>query len=98
MAEIDQVWDRLKKVPSPDDPIKRTQKEDAAHLLDCKRPDYQPFERIATDLSPMALSFWRDNRRVSNQRLTQELGYQLRYPSYREGLKACLNEEAAAPD
>jgi len=27
MAEIDQVWDRLKKVPSPDDPIKRTQKE-----------------------------------------------------------------------
>ena len=26
MAEIDQVWDRLKKVPSPDDPIKRTQK------------------------------------------------------------------------
>jgi len=70
----------------------------AAHLLDCKLPDYQPFERIAADLSPMALSFWRDNRRVSNQRLTQELGYQLRYPSYREGLKACLNEEAAAPD
>ena len=27
MAEIDQVWDRLKKVPSPDDPIKRTQKK-----------------------------------------------------------------------
>ena len=70
----------------------------AAHLLDCKLPDYQPFERIAADLSPMALSFWRDNRRVSNRRLTQELGYQLRYPSYREGLKACLNEEAAAPD
>lgn len=70
----------------------------AAHLLDCKLPDYQPFERIAADLSPMALSFWRDNRRVSNRRLTQELGYQLHYPSYREGLKACLNEEAAAPD
>ena len=37
MAEIDQVWDRVKKVPSPDDPIKRTQKEDAAHLLDLFR-------------------------------------------------------------
>ena len=64
MAEIDQVWDRLKKVPSPDDPIKRTQKEDAAHLLDLFRlsseaagpvdPDYpkqmQEAIRLATTL------------------------------------------------
>ncbi|MEB3177352.1 MAG: SDR family oxidoreductase [Synechococcus sp.] len=70
----------------------------AAHLLGCPLPDYQPFERIAAELSPMALSFWRDNRRVSNRRLTEELGYHLLYPSYREGLQACLNEEAAAPD
>ena len=41
----------------------------------------------------MALSFWRDNRRVSNRRLTQELGYKLLYPSYRKGLQGCLNEE-----
>ena len=37
MAEIDQVWDRLKKVPSPDDPKLSTQTEDAAHLLDLFR-------------------------------------------------------------
>ena len=37
MAEIDQVWDRLKKVPSPGDPDARTQKEDAAHLVDLFR-------------------------------------------------------------
>ncbi|MBL22229.1 MAG: hypothetical protein CMJ37_05295 [Phycisphaerae bacterium] len=37
MAEIDQVWDRLKKVPSPSDPKVRTQQEDAAHLLDLFR-------------------------------------------------------------
>ena len=38
-------------------------------------------------MSPMALSFWRDNRRVKNHKLTQKLGYALRYPSYREGLR-----------
>lgn len=65
----------------------------AAHLLGCSLPDYQDFEAIAAELSPMALSFWRDNRRVSNRRLTQELGYKLLYPSYREGLQGCLNEE-----
>ena len=65
----------------------------AAHLLGCSLPDYQDFEAIAAELSPMALSFWRDNRRVSNRRLTQQLGYKLLYPSYREGLQGCLNEE-----
>ena len=35
----------------------------------------------------MALSFWRDNCRVSNRRLTKELGYALQFPSYREGLR-----------
>ncbi len=34
---IDLVWDRLKKVPSPGDPDARTQKEDAAHLVDLFR-------------------------------------------------------------
>ena len=37
MAEIDQVWERLKKVPSQDDPNRSTQKEDAAQLLDLFR-------------------------------------------------------------
>jgi hypothetical protein len=47
-------------------------------------------------MSAMALSFWADNRRVSNQRLCGELGYQLRYPSYREGFAASLAEEQQA--
>jgi nucleoside-diphosphate-sugar epimerase len=65
----------------------------AAHLLGCKLPAVQRFELIAPQMSPMALSFWADNRRVSNQRLCGELGYQLRYPSYREGFAASLAEE-----
>ncbi|MBM3509620.1 MAG: SDR family oxidoreductase [Alphaproteobacteria bacterium] len=40
------------------------------------------------DLSPMARSFYVDNRRVRNDRLKRELGIRLRYPSYRDGLAA----------
>ena len=67
----------------------------AAHLLGCKLPPLQRFEAIAAAMSPMALSFWADNRRVRNHRLCRELGYRLRYPSYREGFRASLAEEQA---
>lgn len=65
----------------------------AAHLLGLKLPPYRRFEDIAGELSPMALSFWADNRRVCNRLLTRTLGYQLLYPSYREGFAASLQEE-----
>lgn len=65
----------------------------AAHLLGCKLPNVQRFEAIAPQMSPMALSFWADNRRVRNNLLCGELGYRLRYPSYREGFAASLAEE-----
>lgn len=68
----------------------------AAHLLQCKLPAVQRFADVAPSMSPMALSFWADNRRVSNQLLCGELGYRLRYPTYREGLAASLREEEAA--
>ena len=67
----------------------------AAHLLGCKLPAVQRFEAIAPQMSPMALSFWADNRRVRNHLLCTELGYRLRYPSYREGFAASLAEEQA---
>ena len=66
----------------------------AAHLLGCPLPELHWFEAVQDSMSPMALSFWRDNRRVSNRRLTMELGYALQFPSYREGLQACLRAEA----
>ena len=68
----------------------------AAHLLGCKLPPVQRFDGIAGAMSPMALSFWADNRRVSNHLLCQQLGYRLRYPSYREGFAASLREEQAS--
>jgi nucleoside-diphosphate-sugar epimerase len=69
----------------------------AAHLIGCKLPPLQRFEAIAGSMSPMALSFWADNRRVSNHLLCRQLGYQLRHPSYREGFAAALTEEQTLP-
>ena len=68
----------------------------AAHLLGLKLPPVERYDAIAEDMSAMARSFWSENRRASNKRLTQKLGYRLRYPSYREGYRACLAEETGA--
>lgn len=70
----------------------------AAWLLGLKLPAAERFSDIAGELSPMARSFWAENRRVSNGRLCRELGYELLYPSYRQGYRACLREEAEAPE
>jgi nucleoside-diphosphate-sugar epimerase len=43
-------------------------------------------------LSPMARSFYAENRRVANGRAKRLLGWTPRYPTYREGLAACLAE------
>lgn len=68
----------------------------ASHLLHLKLPPVERYEAIAADLSPMARSFWAENRRASNRLLCAGLGYRLHYPSYREGLAACLREEEAS--
>lgn len=44
------------------------------------------------ELSPMARAFYAENRRVANGRARRLLGWAPRYPSYREGLAACLAE------
>ena len=43
----------------------------------------------------MALSFYGESKRVRNDRLKRELGVTLRYPSYREGLRALFERRAA---
>jgi nucleoside-diphosphate-sugar epimerase len=63
----------------------------AAALLNLPPPPEIPFEQA--DLSPMARSFYDDNKRVSNARIKAELGVALRYPSYRDGLPAILAAE-----
>ena len=60
----------------------------AAQLQGVEAPPEIPFE--TADLSPMARSFYGENKRVSNQRVKEELGYSFRYPDYRTALKALL--------
>lgn len=58
----------------------------AAELTGRTPPPEVPFEKAV--MSEMARSFYADNKRVKNDRIKQELGVALRYPTYREGLQA----------
>ena len=59
-------------------------------LLDLKMPKPILFEEAKKELSPMAQSFWMENRRVSNKLLCETLGYKLIYKDYTIGLKNCF--------
>ena len=48
------------------------------------------FEEVKGELSPMAQSFWMENRKVSNKLLCETLGYKLIYKDYKAGLKNCF--------
>jgi nucleoside-diphosphate-sugar epimerase len=60
----------------------------AAGLLQMPPPPEIAFEDA--HLSPMAASFYGENKRVSNARLRTDLAVALKFPSYREGLRAIL--------
>jgi len=66
----------------------------ASSLLGLEPPAMVSLDVTAEDMSPMARSFWNDNRRVDNSRIKRDLGIQLRYPNYRAGLAAVLQAEA----
>ena len=65
----------------------------ACRLLGLPPPPLVPFAEAA--LSPMARSFYDDNKRVANRRIKEELGVRLRYPGYRDGLDALARQPAA---
>ena len=58
----------------------------AANLLGLPAPPAIPFE--TAELSPMARSFYGESKRVSNRRMRDDLGVELAFPTYREGLAA----------
>ncbi|MBY0298180.1 MAG: SDR family oxidoreductase [Methylobacterium sp.] len=62
----------------------------AAEIAGLPLPPAVDFETAA--LSPMARSFYGENKRVRNRLITEELGVRLRYPTYREGLRALAGE------
>jgi nucleoside-diphosphate-sugar epimerase len=63
----------------------------AAELLGAPMPPEIPFD--SAELSPMARSFYAESKRVDNTRIKRELGVDLMYPGYRDGLAALLAAE-----
>lgn len=65
----------------------------AAELLRMPPPPEAAYNEAT--LTPMARSFYGENKRVRNDKIKRELGVRLAYPTYREGLRAVLAAEAA---
>lgn len=57
-----------------------------AELLGLPVPAEVPFDEAG--MTPMARSFYGENKRVRNTRIKEELGVRLAYPDYRTGLRA----------
>ena len=58
-------------------------------VLGLQMPEPILFEDAREELSPIAQSFWMENRRISNKLLCKTLGYKLIYKNYKIGLKNC---------
>jgi nucleoside-diphosphate-sugar epimerase len=66
----------------------------AAQLMGTAPPPEVSYEEAAASMSPMAKSFWQECRRAKNDKLKRELGVNLRYPTYREGLRALFDSRS----
>ncbi len=68
----------------------------ACNLLALDVPPLIPFDRA--DMPPIVRSFYKDNKRIRNDKIKNQLGVRLIHPDYRSGLQACLEAENAAQD
>ncbi|MDC0087769.1 SDR family oxidoreductase [Amylibacter sp.] len=60
----------------------------AAELLDMPIPIAIDYDKA--EMSPMARSFYAENKRVSNELIKKELGVELKFPDYKTGLQSLL--------
>jgi nucleoside-diphosphate-sugar epimerase len=60
----------------------------AAQLLGLPEPPMVDYEDA--EMTPMARSFYAENKRVRNDRIKVDLGVRLQFPTYREGLAGLL--------
>jgi len=65
---------------------------EAGRLLGIEPPPIISFDQAVKTMSPMALSFWADNRKVSSVATQRILGRRWLYPTYREGLRAIIEQ------
>lgn len=79
-----------------DEPAESTEVvAEAARLLGMEPPPEIAFEQAMAGMSPMARSFWAENRKVSSQRTRETLGIAWQFPTFREGLRGILDHEIA---
>ena len=64
----------------------------AAKIAKKPLPSTVPFEIAKETMSPMALSFWQENRKVANKLLCKKLGYSLIFPDFKSGLINCFSK------
>ncbi|MFO1084051.1 MAG: SDR family oxidoreductase [Reyranellaceae bacterium] len=69
----------------------------ACQLLGKPVPPAIPWAEIEPTMSAMARSFYAESRRVRNDRIKSALGVTLRYPTYREGLRAIAAADPRPP-
>ncbi len=85
------IWNVADGAPAPPQDVVSY----ACELLGLNAPPEEPFETAA--MSPMARSFYADNRRVSADKLAA-IGWAPSYPTYREGLRSLLETSTEAQD
>ncbi len=76
------VWNVTDDEPAPPQDVIAY----AAELMGVAPPPEQDFD--TAELTPMARSFYGENKRVANRKIKAELGLDLAYATYREGLSA----------
>jgi len=64
-----------------------------ADLAGLPRPPLVDLDQARDSLSPGMLSYLAESRRLSNRKLREQLGVELRYPTLAEGLPACFAAE-----
>ncbi len=84
------IWNVTDNEPAPPQDVVSY----AADLLGMAPPPEMAFD--AAILSPMARSFYAENKRVSNRAIREELGVSLNYPTYREGMKSLVQAALAS--
>jgi dTDP-4-dehydrorhamnose reductase len=77
-----EIWNVTDDEPAPPQDVIAY----AAELMGVEPPPAQDFE--TAELTPMARSFYGENKRISNRKIREVLGLELAYPTYREGLAA----------
>lgn len=78
------VYNVADREPAPSHEVTRF----ACELLGIEPPPLEPYDPAR--VSPALAGFYADSKRVRAERILSELGVALRYPTYREGLRALL--------